>query len=98
MRLENEAELIGDTVFNWNWPGGEWASRAEMNQASIIRKTDNDAIIRVSGKQKLSMHDPVEAKGHDDKTETVDCSATLTLYRQSGKWVLGRVELDEKSQ
>ncbi len=97
MRLENEAELIGDSVFSWDWPG-DWTSRAEMTKASIIRKTDNDAVIKVSGKQQLSMHDPSSAPNSNAKSETLDCSAILTLYRDHGKWALGRVEFDEKAQ
>ena len=94
MRLEGEAELIGDKIFNWQWPDATWQSKAEMTQASIIRKSDNDAVIKVTGKQILTTTDPGQSLDNPSgNTETVECSAVLTLYKQSGKWVLGRVEL-----
>lgn len=94
MRLESEAKLIGDSIFLWQWPGENWQSQAEMTEASIISKGENDAVIKVTGKQKLTVHEPgTSLDNSSGKSETVDCSAVLTLYRQSGKWVLGRVEL-----
>ncbi len=96
MRLENEAELIGDAIFSWDWPG-DWKSTGEMTKATIIRKTDKDAIIKVSGKQTLNLLDSKQ-QNPNGKSETVDCSALLTLYLQNGRWVLGRVEFDETAQ
>ena len=94
MRLESEAELIGSNIYSWNWPGANWQSQAEMTEASIIRKGDNDAVVKVSGKQKLTAGKPAGVLDNSPpRSETVDCSAVLTLYRKSGKWVLGRVEL-----
>lgn len=93
MRLESEAQLIGDTIFNWEWPG-ECESKAEMTQAAIIKKGENDAVIKVSGKQILTTPEAGQSLDNSPgRSETVDCSATLTLYKKSGKWVLGRVEL-----
>jgi hypothetical protein len=94
MRLESEAELIGSSLYCWNWPGSEWHSQAEMTEASIIRKGDNDAVVKVSGKQILTAGNRASSLDNSQsRSETVDCSAVLTLYRKSGKWVLGRVEL-----
>jgi hypothetical protein len=113
LRLEDEAKLIGESIFCWQWPGENWQSKAEMTGAAIISKTNNDAVIKVNGKQKISAYageythsesgikddeneQNTAAKPLDNssiRSETVDCSAVLTLYRRSGKWVLGRVEL-----
>lgn len=94
MRLESEAQLIGDNIFSWSWPGANWQSKAEMTEASIIRKGDNDAVIKVSGKQTLTIHEPADSLDNSTgRSETVDCSAVLTLYRHGGKWELGKVEL-----
>lgn len=94
MRIESEAQLIGESLFSWYWPGENWESKAAMTEASILRKSDNDAIIKVSGKQVLTLRKPGDSLDNSPvRSETVDCSAVLTLYKQSGKWVLGRVEL-----
>lgn len=97
MRLEAEAQMLGAKIFSWNWPGENWQSRAEITETSIIRKGDNDAVIRIKGKQHVSLVDEKSGgKALDIKeqsSETVDCTAVLTLYKMSGKWVLGRVEL-----
>lgn len=111
MRLEAEASMIGDRIFSWSWPAENLQSRAEITEASIIHKGDNDAVVKVSGKQTLIVSSNSDSAGKADeapgqekpgekpldlagnRSETVECSAVLTLYRQSGKWVLGRVEL-----
>ena len=96
MRLENEAQMIGDRIFSWSWPdqNWNWQSRGEITEASILRKSDNDAVIKVTGKQIITELQPGQTLDNSSgRSETVDCSATLTLYRKSNKWVLGRVEL-----
>lgn len=106
MRLQEEAKDIGDRVFSWEWPGQDWQSSAKMTEAEIVRRTDNDAVVRVSGKQTLTNKTIDGAENNSanpvdiskQRSETVDCSVTLTLYRQGTgqagyQWVLGRVEL-----
>jgi hypothetical protein len=94
MRLESEAVMYGNAVFSWSWPGENWESRGDMTEASIIRKSDNDAVIKVSGKQQITASIRGEALDNSPaQSQTVDCTAVLTLYRNRGKWVLGRVEL-----
>lgn len=98
-RLEAEAQILGEGVFSWAWPGENWESKAQITEVSIVRKSDYDAIIKVSGKQVLTVREPGESLDNSPgRSETVDCSAVLTLYKQSDKesgdkWVLGRVEL-----
>lgn len=93
MRLESEAQMLGSNIFSWNWPGENCQSRSEITEASIVKKTDNDAIVKISGKQTLTVHPPGDSLDNSPgRSETVDCSAVLTLYRQSNHWVLGRVE------
>ncbi|MBX9571826.1 MAG: hypothetical protein K2X77_23235 [Candidatus Obscuribacterales bacterium] len=103
MRLQEEAKEIGVSVYSWNWPGENWQSSAEMTQAEIVHRTDNDAVVKVSGKQTLKTSGGEKNSGNPldiskQRSETVDCSVTLTLYRQGTgqagyQWVLGRVEL-----
>lgn len=101
MRLQEEAKLIAGDIYSWSWPG-DWQSTGEMTDAAIVRRTDNDAVVKVSGKQTLKFkgNNPGEKSidSASGRSETVDCSVTLTLYRQGTKqagykWVLGRVEL-----
>lgn len=94
MRLENESQIIGNNLFSWTWPERSWESRGDITKVSILQKTDNDAVVEVIGKQTLLK--PPETARLDreaQQSETVDCSAKLTLYRRNNKWVLGRVEL-----
>ena len=106
MRLQEEAKEIGMSVLSWDWPGENWQSSAQMTDAEIVRRTDNDAVVKVSGKQTLIQKNNAEQSKNSAspldnsgaQAETVDCSVTLTLYRQGSgqagyKWVLGRVEL-----
>ncbi len=103
MRLQEEAKEIGVSVYSWNWPGENWQSSAEMTQAEIVHRSDNDAVVKVSGKQTLKTSGGEKNSGNPldiskQRSETVDCSVTLTLYRQGTgqagyQWVLGRVEL-----
>jgi hypothetical protein len=93
-RVETAAKQIGEQVFTWDWQDKNICSRARMSKAKIIKLTENDAVIQLSGEQEFS---PLErAKPNPAKPETLDhspCQATLTFYKQQNNWVLGRVEL-----
>jgi hypothetical protein len=92
-RLKEEAERWGAIVFTWNWPGDQWSSRAEMTEASVLRKTDHDAVVRIKGKQYLTAGVPGDKLTN---SEAVDCAAVLTFYKRSvhdkDYWELGEVE------
>lgn len=93
MRLQEEAQVYASQIFDWEWPG-ECRSQATFTEANIIKKSDNDAVIKVSGKQIITALQAAESLDNSpQRSETVDCAATLTLYKKSGNWVLGRVEL-----
>ena len=94
MRIADEARLAGRRIFSWEWPGRSWFSRAEITDAKVVRRTDTDAIVKIKGHQYLNVPqaaDPAD-KGKE-KSEVVDCHATLTFYRSSNRWMLGKVEL-----
>lgn len=94
MRLEAEAEEIADGIFSWNWPNAHWQSTAEMTHATVVQKSANAAVIKVSGKQRITAKiRGEELDNSPGRSETVDCSVVVTLYRNHDKWVLGRVEL-----
>lgn len=93
MRVEAKAQMYGDKIFSWNWPDQNMQSRAEITEASILKKSDNDALVKISGKQLLTVRSGTDSLDNPPgKTDTVDCSATLTLYRKNNDWELGRVE------
>ena len=93
MRVEAKAQFFGDKIFSWNWPDEKMQSRGEITEASIVKKSDNDAIVKISGKQVLTVNPGTDSLDNSPgKTETVDCAAVLTLYRKNNDWELGRVE------
>lgn len=94
MRLEDEAKEIGRGIFTWFWPAENCQSEAEITEASIISKNDNDAVIKIKGKQVLLRYNPASSLDRKNaRQQTMDCSALLTLYRQNNRWILGRLEL-----
>ncbi len=93
MRVEAKAQLYGDHIFSWTWPDESLQSHGEITEASILKKSDNDAVVKISGKQLLTVRPGGDSLDNSaEKTETVDCAATLTLYRKNNDWELGRVE------
>ncbi len=93
LRVADEAKLVGQRIFTWSWPGRHWASRAEITAAEVLRRSGTDAIVKIKGRQVLTR--PHAADGGDAamSSVTTDVSATLTFYKASNNWVLGKVEL-----
>jgi len=94
MRIADHAKLIAAQIYTWSWTGPNWRSKAEITEARVVQRTDTDAIVKVRGRQVLTSF----PEGHPDdfknaRSEVVDCSATLTFYRSSSNWILGKVEL-----
>jgi hypothetical protein len=95
MRIADEAKLAGQRIFSWSWDVKHWSSTAEITKADVVRRSGTDAIVKVRGRQVLT--EPTSEGGNQQagsRSETVDCSATLTFYRASNNWVLGKVELE----
>lgn len=93
-RIADEAKEIGQEIFTWSWDSQHWKSSAEMTGAEVLRVTDTDAIVKVQGKQVLTqLGGDGQSVAGAPKSEVVDCSATLTFYKSSNKWKLGKVEL-----
>lgn len=88
MRIADEAKAIGEHIFTWSWPDRHWSSTAEITRADVVQRSGTDAIVKIQGRQVLSGSGSGSAG-----QEIVDCGATLTFYRSSNNWVLGRVEL-----
>jgi hypothetical protein len=95
MRLADEAKLVGKHVFTWEWPAAGLYSSATIGKADVIRRSDTDAIVKVKGEQLLtSARQSADGKPGSERSEVVECGATLTFYKSSNDWVLGRVELE----
>lgn len=88
MRVADDAKYYGQEVFSWDWPEKNWRSQAQINDAKVIKADGTEAVVEVRGTQRLT-----SPGANDNMTETVDCSAVLTFYRSSNRWILGRVEL-----
>ncbi len=94
MRVADEAKTAGKGIFTWDWPDHGWSSSAEITEATVVQRSDTDAIVKIKGEQRLTSS-RLNASGEQEseRPEVVDLSATLTFYRSSNNWVLGRVEL-----
>lgn len=87
LRIAEIARQEAADIFTWNWPS-EVSSGVEITGADVVKRSENEAVVKVQGRQKL-------AHGNGKKVEwPVECSAVLTLYRLNRNWVLGRVEFD----
>lgn len=94
MRVAEEAKQYAVDVFTFSWPD-KVDSKVEITQTSVMKKEDNQAVVKVQGKQTFKAFDGKEAgSGAGPAEKPIDCSAVLTLYRLNRKWVLGRVEFD----
>ena len=82
-------KLGAEQIFTWDWPDKEH-SHATITGAELVKKTDADAVVRVTGTQvieRVGQTDPAQ-----QKSETA-CGALLTFYKSNNDWVLGKVEL-----
>jgi len=94
MRLADEAKQEASQIFTWDWPTLNCFSKADVTDATVVRRTDSDAIVKVSGKQVVTTappNTPVDFK--TARSDVVDVNVTLTFYRSSNQWVLGKVEI-----
>ena len=101
MRIANEAKLIGQDIFTWDWPELGWSSNGLITDATVVRRNDTDAIVKIKGKQLIrslrsgaqAAKDSQQSSGTTTPDQVMEANATLTFYRLSNNWVLGRVEL-----
>ncbi|MBI4533982.1 MAG: hypothetical protein HY711_08535 [Candidatus Melainabacteria bacterium] len=94
LRVADEAKRQAREIFAWQWPGKNLVSSAEITEATVVRRTDTDAIVRVKGRQTIKTINAGTTEGvNKESTEAVDCGAILTFYRSSNHWVLGKAEL-----
>ncbi|HEY9868117.1 MAG TPA: hypothetical protein V6D08_02830 [Candidatus Obscuribacterales bacterium] len=91
MRLKEAAKDEAQGMFTWQWPG-EVTSQVEITDASVLKRNEHEAVVKVVGKQRFIAEPGRQAK--PEHSQPVDCSAILTLYRSSRNWVLGKVEFD----
>lgn len=61
-RLKEEAQLVGQRIFSWSWPGDNCQARTTITDTSVLRKTDRDAIVMVKGKQTVTYYEPGQDK------------------------------------
>jgi|SRR5271170_5486924 len=95
MRIADEAKAVGQEIFTWSWASCHWRSTAQMTRADVLRRSATDAIVKVQGRQVLTIKgNGLQGANAGGRSEVVDCSATLTFYRLSNHWQLAKVELD----
>ncbi|HEY9679460.1 MAG TPA: hypothetical protein V6C76_15740 [Drouetiella sp.] len=86
-RLLDLAQAWAAEIYTYDWPGANLHSSAKMTKADLVKKTESDAVIKVSGKQSL------DVTGAAPKHSETECGAQLTFYKHNNEWVLGKVEL-----
>lgn len=91
MRLVDEAKRIGQHIFTWSWSGPNWTSQAEITEATVVKRGDADAIVKIRGRQTLTYKQGKMLAKKEEKTADV-VEATLTFYRANNNWILGKVE------
>lgn len=90
-RLASEAKQYGVDIFSWVWLDKNLCATADMTDAKVLKRGENDAVVEVSGEQVVS---PFEDNKPTDKGVKNSCKAILTFYRFNNDWKLGRVELE----
>ena len=58
MRVEAEAEMLAQELFNWKWSGENWESVAQVPAVEIISRGDNDAVVKVKAKKEVVSYAP----------------------------------------
>jgi hypothetical protein len=91
MRLEALATEEATHVFSWQWLG-VGRSRAKIEKAHLVKRSEADAIVRVMARQVVE--EEVKSGHFIAKEPEVTCSALLTFYRVDKDWLLGKVEFE----
>jgi hypothetical protein len=98
-RIEEASKVLALEIFDWSWPE-KVSSKVEITGVSILNKGENEAKVRVKGKQEfVRLSNDNSQKKEDEGNSSAQISPTesavvLTLYRSNRNWVLGKVEFD----
>lgn len=57
-RLKQEAEVVGQHLFTWTNQGDRMESFASITDATILEKSDRDAVVQIKGQQTLAFYPP----------------------------------------
>lgn len=94
-RLQTEAKEQADAIYTWVWPDENLRSNARISDARVVKRTDKDAVVEVTGVQTLSPFEDLGKKiAVDEKSGKNQIKAILTFYKMKNEWVLGKVEFD----
>lgn len=95
VRLCERAKLVGQSIFTYNWPELDVISEVESINAQVLRRGSHDAVVTVTGKQKI-LKPEIDSKSDESVLQNgsnLDLKAVLTFYRSEDRWELGKVEL-----
>jgi hypothetical protein len=90
-RVQSTAKAVGEDIYSWVWRDKNVCSTADMTEARILKRDENQAVVEVSGEQTLAPFDGSEKS--EVKACKSPCKVTLTFYKLQNDWRLGRVEL-----
>ena len=89
MRVLDGAKAVARDLFTWQWDDCD--ASVDITDASVLKKTETDAVVQVKGRQSLRFAPPDNKMG--SKERAADVTATLTFYKSQNDWFLGKVEL-----
>lgn len=91
IRLCEKAKLVGEDIFTFTWPELSVQSKVESIKAQVLRRSSHDAVVTVTGWQKV--FNPEKAEINSAQASQAELNAVLTFYRSEDHWELGKVEL-----
>lgn len=99
MRLENLAKGWCSEIYTFDWPPLKLHSSVKVTDAHVVKRGENDAVVKVHGLQTLEKIEVEKIAGGAvaaaSAPEVTKCGAQLTFYKQNNDWFLGKVELQE---
>lgn len=87
-RMIDQAKLDGAKILAWNWPDKNVKSLVQVYDAKVLKKDGNNAVIKVFADQ------IIERNMAESRRQEAKCAVTLSYYRASKQWYLGKVECE----
>jgi len=67
-RILEQAKLIGLQEAQWSWPSQGVTTNVDDIQARILKRSENDAVVEIKGKQKISLQTPGAGNPINDRS------------------------------
>jgi hypothetical protein len=95
-RIKEQADLCATELFTWSWPTLNADSSFVGQSIKVLKRSDTEALVEVSGLQKL--YKGSLKQGSNDPTARQQCdtytvTTKLSFYKMNGRWLLGNIQL-----